>query len=475
MYSMTTRLDPRRWSLQWRLTALFFATTTTILCAVGWAVYDQLTHQLWEKDEATVRATIEVQLSILQAMDSEGGNNQWQREWSEHTLRDKDLAIRLMDPDGRVVASSKGLNVPVDAYPEPKTQRTALKRYVVKDGKKTRRYMLASSDIETRPGRRWKVQAAYNLTETQELIETFTRRLVMVVSGAVLAASLIAFHLVRRGLQPLRVMTSAVGGIDAQRLHRRLSDRAWPSDLRLLANSFDEMLGRLEAAFAQLSRFSSDLAHEFRSPITNLVAAAGVMLSRERTLAEYQDTLAVVVEEGDRLSRMVSSMLFLARAEDATQALNLETIELEAYLDQIREAYELVADEAQVVLSCEAEGSVLADRLLLRNAISNLVSNALRYTPAHGAVTISSRSTPSGTFISVVDTGVGIEAHHLPKVFDRFFRADASRSDGDHTGLGLAVVQSIAELHGGQVSVESTHHQGSRFVIWIPATELALP
>ena len=469
---MNPRLDPRRWSLQLRLTVYFFVATTALLCAVGWALNNQLKHQLWEKDEDNVRATMDVQRAIVEAMDAEGlaAHGPWQKEWAEHTLRNKNLAMRLTAPDGQVLESAPAPQVPLDQYPVPR-KRSAIRRYTVGHGTEEMRYMLAATTVETRPGRVWLLQAANNLHEGHELGETFRRQLLVVVALAVLVASALAAYLVHRALRPLRVMSEAIGDITADKLDARIAQQAWPSDLRQLAESFDAMLGRLHAAFEQLSRFSSDLAHEFRSPITNLVSAAGVMLSRERSAGEYQDTLAVVVEEGDRLARMVSSMLFLARADNARQALNAEMLSVQGQLHDIVDAYGAVAEERGLRLERVAgpDVEVQADPMLLRNALSNLVSNALQHTAAGGLVTLSAAAREAGVDFVVADTGSGIAAEHLPHIFERFYRVDAARSSGDRTGLGLAVVRSIAELHSGRVSVSSEPGRGTRFSLWLPA------
>ncbi|MFG6489982.1 heavy metal sensor histidine kinase [Roseateles sp. BYS78W] len=468
---MNPRLDPRRWSLQLRLTLYFFVFTTALLCVVGWALNDQLAHQLWEKDEDNVRTTMDVQRAVIEAMDAGGvgARNPWQKEWAEHTLRNRNLAMRLTAPDGQVLDSPPTPPIPLDAFPAAR-KRAAFKRYTVGHGSAEVRYMLAATMVETWPGRVWLLQAAYNLHEGQELGEAFRRRLILVVTLAVLAASALAAYLVQRALRPLRVMSEAIGDITADKLDARIAHQAWPSDLRQLAESFDAMLGRLHAAFEQLSRFSSDLAHEFRSPITNLVSAAGVMLSRERSAGEYQDTLAVVVEEGDRLARMVSSMLFLARADNARQALNFETLSAQGQLRDIAEAYGAVAEERglRLELGAAADIRLQADPLLLRNALSNLVSNALQHTPAGGLVTLTACARDGGVEFIVTDTGSGIAAEHQPHIFERFYRVDAARSSGDRTGLGLAVVRSIAELHGGRANVSSELGKGARFTLWLP-------
>jgi two-component system heavy metal sensor histidine kinase CusS len=462
-----TRLDPRRWSLGLRLTVFFSLAAGATLCAVAYLLYNELTHQLWEKDEADIRRTMNVQRTIVRALDEDGGPDRWEKEWAEHAQLGDNVALRVIAPDGSVYSEPRPLGIAPDQFPPPKA-KGALKRHKMRVGGRPVHYVLVASPIETRPGRIWVVQGAFDVTRSQHILEDFRRQLVLVMGLAIVASSAVGWLLVRQGLSPLRAMSGEIAGIDAERLHARIGQRPWPSDLRVLAESFDAMLDRLEAAFVQLSRFSSDLAHEFRSPITNLVAAASVMLSRERSVAEYQDTLGVIVEEGDRLSRMVSSMLFLARADNAKQALHKEPLSALQQLTKVAEVYEALAEERGVRIAVEGDATVLADPMLFVRALSNLVANALNHTPPGGTITLAASSRPEGAEIVVADTGSGIEPQHLPHIFDRFYRADAARSSNESTGLGLAVVKSIAELHGGQVRVQSEVGKGSRFTLWWP-------
>jgi two-component system heavy metal sensor histidine kinase CusS len=229
------------------------------------------------------------------------------------------------------------------------------------------------------------------------------------------------------------------------------------------------MLGRLEASFEQLSRFSADVAHEFRTPVNNLVAAASVTLARARSSSEYQDTLAVIVEEGERLTRMISSMLFLARADNAKQAVHKEALSTGAEFSKLREFFEALAEQRGVTIVTEGDVPLDADPMLLRRALSNLLENALQHTRAGGEVRLAAAQTPQAVRISVTDSGDGIAPEHLPHLFTRFYRADPSRAASERSGLGLAVVKTIAELHGGTVQVESTPGQGTRVTIAFPS------
>jgi two-component system heavy metal sensor histidine kinase CusS len=322
--------------------------------------------------------------------------------------------------------------------------------------------------VAVAPGETWSLEGALDVTASGKIIAAYWARLCMLLAAAVAVASVIGWLLARRGLAPLRRIGSSMERISAEQLDERIGTQPWPAELQSLANAFDAMLGRLEASFAQLSRFSADLAHEFRTPVNNLVAAASVTLARGRSVEEYQDTLAVIVEEGERLTRMISSMLFLARADNAKQALHRETLSTGTEFAKLREFFEALAEQRGVAITAQGEVPVRADPVLLRRALSNLVANALQHTPPGGEVRLEAAGAPQGVRISVADTGEGIDARHLPHLFTRFYRADPSRASSERSGLGLAVVKSIVDLHGGAVHIESEIGRGTRVTIVFP-------
>ncbi len=192
------------------------------------------------------------------------------------------------------------------------------------------------------------------------------------------------------------------------------------------------------------------------------------MLSRERTVDEYQETLAIIVDDGERLSRMVTSMLFLARADNATQAMKIEPVVTAPEFARLVDAFEAIAEERGVTLAAHGDGVVDADALLLRRALTNLLSNALAHTPRDGHIELRAETVGGALELSVRDTGIGIAPEHLPKLFDRFYRVDAARSSSESTGLGLALAKSISELHGASIRVQSAPGQGSTFTIRFP-------
>ena len=292
----------------------------------------------------------------------------------------------------------------------------------------------------------------------------------MLVAAVVLCSGT-GYAIARRGIRPIERVTETARRVRSSTLHERIDTSDLPTELRALASTFNEMLDRLEESFAQVSQFSADVAHELRTPISNLRGEIEVALGKARTSDEYRETLGSALEECLRISRLIHSLLFLARAEDATDIPYHDTIHVSQEIEAVLEFYEAQAAEARVTLNAEdADGLVATfDRTLFQQAIGNLVANAIAHTPPDGQVTIRSHGDGATLRIEVADTGCGIAAEHLPRVFDRFYRVDRARSgSAGNFGLGLAMVRSIAALHGGHVTIESEVGRGTRVVLEAP-------
>jgi two-component system heavy metal sensor histidine kinase CusS len=464
--SALSLVDVRRWSLTARLSWFFAAAVAVIVLGVSGMMYVELVHQLHEKEELELKDDLRIQLDVLNYLARRQRLTQWQHEWSEHQEEYQRFAWQLVAADGSVRLASANAGA-FAAGLAPPWRDGHFARAV--DRAATGRYFLRfSAATSATAGNGDTLRGVLDVSQDERVSRRYLSKLAIVVTLAIGLAAALGWWLARRGLAPLRAISAEIGRINAEKLNARIANEAWPSDLRQLAESFDDMLARLQRSFDQLSRFSSDLAHEFRSPINNLVAAASVTLGRAREVGEYQTTLEVMVEEGNRLSRMVSSMLFLARADNAKQTLHLEPVSAQAEFHKLIDFFGIMAEEQQITLSALGDASFVADPLLLRRALSNLVANALQHTPLGGTVLLRAQAIDGAATISVSDTGTGIAPEHLPHLFDRFYRVDAARTSGDSTGLGLAVVRSIAELHGGSVSVTSTPGQGARFDMRFP-------
>jgi two-component system heavy metal sensor histidine kinase CusS len=241
---------------------------------------------------------------------------------------------------------------------------------------------------------------------------------------------------------------------------------AVPVEMADLANELNRMLDRLQQDFQRLSDFSSDLAHELRTPISNLLTQTQVALSNRRDADTYRDILASNAEEFQRLARMVSDMLFLAKTEGGIQLPSKELFSAAQEAQALLDFYEAVADEKSIHMSLHGGSDILGDRLMFRRAVSNLLSNALRHTNTAGEVCIEISDTEVATKVTVENTGEEIDPKIMPRLFDRFYRADPSRAqpDSEGAGLGLAITRAIVEAHGGRIEVASAQGR-TRFTL----------
>ena len=281
--------------------------------------------------------------------------------------------------------------------------------------------------------------------------------LALYLLGATLLSGLLGWWAARRGLAPLRVMHERARKIDARQLSVRMPTQDSSQELAELAQGLNLMLERLERDFERLSEFSSDLAHELRTPITNLLTQTQVTLTRERDAEDYRDILASNAEEFQRLARMVSDMLYLAKTEHGLELPHRESVALEDEVQALFDFYEAVADEAGISLGLHGEATIQGDRLMVQRAIGNLLSNALRHANRSSEVTVTIARLADTVEVSVSNQGPSIDEALMPRLFDRFFRTEKSRPHPTHsgTGLGLSITQSLMAAHGGTIRVVS--------------------
>ena len=285
---------------------------------------------------------------------------------------------------------------------------------------------------------------------------SFLRTLWLFVASAAALTGILGWAAARRGLAPLRAMREQAQVVTAQQLSHRLPVESVPVELAELAQSLNDMLARLEEAFRRLSDFSSDIAHELRTPVSNLMTETHVALSRPRSADDYRSILESNAEEFEHMARMISDMLLLAKAENGLAAQNLETVNLAEEVRALFDYYDAVAEEKGLRLILEGDAEVSADRLKLRRALGNLLSNAVRHSAVETTLRVRISTSPDAVSICMENTGDGIAQEYWERVFDRFFRVDPSRQrSSEGTGLGLAIAKSIVVAHSGTISVTS--------------------
>ena len=300
-----------------------------------------------------------------------------------------------------------------------------------------------------------------------------TLREVMAVSVPLflLLAGIGGYWLARRNLAPLEAMAGQARRIGDANLEARLAAGDAADELAVLAASFNELLGRLDVSFNAMRRFVADASHELRTPLAVIRGEADVALSRDRDAGAYRESLAVILDESRRLSRLVDDLLNLARADGGRVKLQVREFYFDELVGDCCRSAQRLAEGRGVAIESRSDSGVAfhGDEELLRRLVMNLLDNAVRYTPAGGRVTASVERRENGVRLRIADTGIGIPPEAAPHVFERFFRADKARSRAEGGfGLGLSIVKWIAESHRGAVEVESRPNAGSVFTVTFP-------
>jgi len=445
---------------------LLFTLAAALLLACGLGVfYSIVAHHAFAEDNAVLADKV----FALSADLRENGPEVLGEEVTAHRAgQHTPYWIRILDSNGRAIAETPEMDQLISTQTFPVAQEPAEAIRTRRDYRSAGKLFSLVSFHEQSGGDTYTLQLAQDRSSDEQVERNFALLFIAVLVGGVGASALIATLVTRRGLRPLRQMTESLQRIGPDQLKERIGSGTWPRELQPLAFGFDQMLKRLDDSFTRLSQFSADLAHELRTPIANMLGEAQVALTRDRTAPEYRETIESTVAECERLSRIVDNLLFVARVDAAREPIAREQFDARAAVEKIAEFYQTAAEDHHLTITCSGNGQIYADPDLFERAVGNLLENALRFTAKHGSIGVAVSKHNSDFEVAVHDNGSGIAAEHLPHVFDRFYRAESSRSS-DGAGLGLALVKSIVELHGGSVTIQSELSNGTTVVLRFPA------
>ena len=443
-------------SIAWRLALAFAVVCALVLSAIGVFLYRSLDSEIAYRDDQALLGRLEQVRALLADSDSLGALQARPRLY-QNMLGNLDslLLVRRADGSNVIAINPRQRELPsLSAIARERTpQRRDVLTWQAPDGAEL---ALLSGDAQGPNGEPLTVIAGKVLTEREQMLASYRLRLYLAIGLGALLAFALGLVLLRRGLQPLRQLSAAVRGIDLRSLDQRLPASGTPAELLEPVQALNGMLARLDDSVQRLSQFSADLAHEIRTPLHTLLASNGQALNHPRSTAEYQELLASNMEEFERLKRMAENLMFLARAEQAERALDLQTLDLHSLGSELCDYFEALADDRQLRLENQLHGELLADQQLLQRALGNLLANAVRHADEGTPISLRRRDEAGVCWLQVHNHGPVIAPEHLGKLFDRFYRVDPSRAQpGDSGGLGLAIVQSIMQLHGGRVRVSS--------------------
>jgi heavy metal sensor kinase len=317
------------------------------------------------------------------------------------------------------------------------------------------------------------LQIARSQADSETALRELLLLLLIGIPATLVLAIAIGLFLAGRALDPIDRITRTAAQIGAGDLSRRLHLPHRRDEVGRLAATFDAMLDRLEASFERQRRFTADASHELRTPLALMISQADVTLERSRSADEYREVLDGMRGDARRMSQLLGDLLTLARADDGKLDLGREPLDLGELAEDVVATMTPLADERGICLDVQLVEHVVvdADQTRLTQLLVNLVDNALKYTPAGGTVMVVVDRASDEAVLQVADTGVGIAASHLPRIFERFYRVDAARARSDGgVGLGLAICRWIVEAHGGTIEVESKVGKGTTFTVRLPAT-----
>lgn len=444
-------------SITTRISLLFSCLTVLVLSIMGYVIMISVTHHFEEQDQMALRGKLALVQNILNDTSGTDANALIEAKLTDALVGHHELALTMLSESGDVVFATGHAQLPTSLLTQATEYDLSKPLLLTPANVHKHQYRAAVVILKAAPGgQRYRVAIAVDVGHHQLFLDSFEWQLLTVGSIGLLLMVVLGWVVTRHGLRPLHKMAQVAEGITAHKIKDRLPTMHLPAELRSLAASFNGMLNRLEDALARLSDFSSDIAHELRTPVNNLMTQTQVSLSKERSVEEYRDVLFSNMEEYERLARMIGDMLFLAKADNGQIVPHVETIMLGDEVHALFEFYDAVAAEKRVNLVCTGSADVLGDRLMLRRALSNLLSNAIRHASSGSTVNVTLKELQDRVEITVCNRGETLTADFLTRIFERFYRADASRYRVDEgAGLGLAITRSIVHAHHGQISASS--------------------
>lgn len=373
---------------------------------------------------------------------------------------------QVVSDDGQILVRSPSLSLADEALPLIKPSNEPDYRTIVgPDGKHVR---MLSQTFDFSIGR-LTFQAADSLDETYELMGSFRKIVLLAFPAVFIICGIGVFLITSWALKSLKIFTVKVGQITEENLSQRLDERGVAAELKPLAASFNTMLSRLEESFSRQKQFLSDASHELRTPTTIIKSFCDVTLSRERGAADYKESIKKIGDTVNRMCDIINRILVISRMDNKTIQFKPVKIDLMDLMKDVKKLIEPSAVNKGISIDLEGKGVVVkGDREGLTEVFTNIVENAIKYNCPDGTVSIDINEYMGSAIVKVEDTGMGIPGEEFEKIFDRFYRVDASRGLTVGSGLGLSIVRTIVEAHGGKVEVKSQLGKGSAFIVSLP-------
>jgi two-component system OmpR family sensor kinase len=388
----------------------------------------------------------------------------WNKIYEHSLLNSKKQFIYIFDRRGRTFY--KSYNLVKDTLPSP---RNLMPYHVDVSTTMLNGKAIRLAALNTRF---YRIRVAYPTDDISQVLQNLFSIFLYLIPIALLISVVGGYFLAKKSLKPVDEITRTARKITASRLKERIQVINPEDEIGRLAETLNDMIGRLEASFDEVTRFSMDASHELRTPLTIMRGEIELALREDQTANFYKETLMSLLEEVIRMTSIIDGLILLAKADKGIEKIKKSPLRLDSLVNEIKEDAEVLAEQKKINISVSKldEAVVIGDEIRLRQLMLNLIDNAIKYTPEGGKVTLLLEKSNGEVKFVVEDTGIGIPKHELSKIFDRFFRVDRSRSRmPDGLGLGLSISKWIAEAHGGKLFAESKVGIGSKFIVTLPS------
>jgi two-component system heavy metal sensor histidine kinase CusS len=456
-----------RRSLRIRLSILYIVLSSATMMALGAFSYWFLDRSLASSRQHTMIAREERLIRFV---------DEWPQAASAVSLADRLRQLNLViaptdtiqvyEMDGKLIYSSPNPSYLKARWPDKDCSQRCY-GLIMYDGHPIR----TLDHIATLQGRQYRISLSGKIDEHFEILDTIRNSYLLLCPLMLLISIGGGFVLSGRALDPINRISAEARGIGIHDLKRRIPVPQTGDELQELAETWNQLLARLEGAVERLTQFTSDISHDLNTTITIMMTTAGLALSRDRSPEEYRSALHSINVECEATAQLLDTLLAMARADRIDHTIELKPINLTEVIEEVSQQFEARAVLKEQTISRHVESGVLidGDLSLLRRMFSILLDNAIKYTPEKGSITVSLRKEKNHAKIQVSDKGIGIPSYALPKIFDRFYRVDESRTgSGESSGLGLAIAKWVVDAHHATIDVASTLGQGSTFTVSIP-------
>ena len=443
-------------SLTLRLALIFALLAFALLATLGVALYRELERELVMRDDASLIYRVD-QLRNLLNDSNTLELIKTKPELFQNMLGNRESVLSIATPGQKPLLLVNPGNIDLPSItPVPKDHELTLADVHHLPGVNGVPFSTVSASIDSGDLGSLQVTTGRLMTERTAVLASYRLSVYILASIAAIILALVGYLLVHRGLLPLRRLAVHAQGIGVGNLAERLDSHGAPKELLPMIDAFNTMLERLAKGFVQLGQVSTDMAHELRTPINNLLGETQVALQQSRSIESYQQLLASNVEELERLARMLDNMLFLARTDPASALRQRQALSAADEVERIADYFEGLAGDVDIRIIAKGEGVIWAEPMLLRRALANLCANAIKYGAPNSDLLIEATPDAEGIKLRISNRGETIAAEHLPRLFERFYRVDQSRErSAQSNGLGLSIVATIMQLHNGRYSVTS--------------------